>query len=98
MTPGAEAIVDGLCGCQFARQPIRVRLIAVLPHVTLGPDLIWVSVYELTSWGDVARKRELLVIRRAFETACDIGLTHRPRRAPKRAIPSPRKEVSCVDA
>ncbi len=77
MLPGTDAVVDGTCGAQFALRPLRVRLIRVLDHVTLGPHLVWVSVYELTAQGHAARSRELLVIRDAFEAACVRGATKR---------------------
>lgn len=87
--PGAEAFVDGLCGCQFLLNPIRVRVIKQLDYVTLGPDLVWVQVYQLTYSGDAVRMRELLVIRAAFEAACVRGI-HRA----VRSVPRPRREVS----
>lgn len=104
MTPGAEAYVDGLCGAQFALKPLRVRLIRQLDFVTLGPDLVWVHVYELTCWGDAVQSRDLLVIRPAFEAALSRGLRAvvvppKPNSAHRRSsVPRPRKEVSRAPA
>lgn len=81
MLPGTEAVVTGLCGAQFTMRPLRVRLIKVLDYITLGPDLVWVDVYELNRLGFAHRQRELLVIRDAFEAACVRGATKRQQRS-----------------
>lgn len=100
MRPGAEAFVDGLCGCQFALRPIRVRLIKVLGEASIGPGLVWVHVYQLTYSGEASCERELLVIRDAFEAACMRGI-HRIIRPVKAnsahgrlLVPPQRKEVT----
>ncbi len=67
---GTEVTIDGLCGCQFLLRPLRVRFAKVLDYPTYGPAVVWVSVYELDSLGAAVRRRELLVIRDAFEAAC----------------------------
>lgn len=89
---GAEAVVDGLCGCQFLMRPLRIRLIKVLDYVTLGPDLVWVQVYRLDKFGDAVESRELLVITPAFVAACARGI---PWRELRQTTP---EEVSYVDA
>lgn len=101
--PGAQAFVDGLCGCQYLLRPLRVRVIAVMGEASIGPHLLWVHVYQLTPCGDAVDTRELLVIRTAFEAACVRGLPAasrppRPKPARQSSIPRPRKEVSHVGA
>ncbi|GIH07351.1 hypothetical protein Rhe02_54180 [Rhizocola hellebori] len=102
MKPGAEAYVDGLCGCQYLLRPLRVRVISVMGEASIGPHLLWVQVYQLASWGDAVDTRELLVIRTAFEAACVRGLRNvsRPPKpnSARRPIPRPRNEVSYASA
>ena len=77
--PGVEAFVDGRCGCQFALNPLRVRVAKLLDHRTYGPELVWVQVYQINHGGEAFRSRELLVIRSAFEAACRRGVSRVPR-------------------